>query len=50
MSEENKRVVLQFIEAMGTNNAELGAACLAPDACAMPRATASSPAGARPTR
>jgi ketosteroid isomerase-like protein len=32
MSEENKRVALQFIEAMSTGNPELGAACLAPDA------------------
>lgn len=32
MSEENKRIALQFIEAMSTGNAELGAACLAPDA------------------
>jgi ketosteroid isomerase-like protein len=31
MSEENKRVALQFIEAMSTGNPELGAACLAPD-------------------
>lgn len=35
MSEENKRVVLQFMEGMGTNNAELAAPCLAPDACAI---------------
>ena len=32
MSEGNKRVALQFVEAMSTGNAELGAACLAPDA------------------
>jgi ketosteroid isomerase-like protein len=35
MSEENKRVVLQFMEAMGTSNAELAEPCLAPDACAI---------------
>jgi len=35
MSEQNKRVVLQFMEGMGTNNAELAAPCLAPDACAI---------------
>lgn len=35
MSEENKRVVLQFMEAMGTNNAALAAPCLADDACAI---------------
>lgn len=32
MNDENKRVALQFVEAMSTGNAELGAACLAPDA------------------
>ena len=39
MSEDNtatnRRVVLQFMEGMGTNNAELAAPCLAPDACAI---------------
>ena len=35
MSEDNKRIVLQFMEGMGTNNAELAAPCLAPDACAI---------------
>jgi uncharacterized protein len=35
MSEENKRVVLQFMEGMGTNNAAMAAPCLAEDACAI---------------
>jgi uncharacterized protein len=35
MSEENKRVVLQFMEGMGTSNADLAAPCLAEDACAI---------------
>ncbi len=32
MSEQNKQVVLRFIEAMGKGNAEDAAPCLAPDA------------------
>jgi len=35
MSEQNKKVVLQFMEGMGTNNPELAAPCLAPDAAAV---------------
>ena len=32
MSEQNKRVVLQFIDAMGKSDAAAAAPCLAPDA------------------
>lgn len=35
MSEDNKRVVLQFMEAMSTGNAALGAPCITEDACAI---------------
>jgi len=35
MNEENKQVALRFMEAMGTNNPDLAAGCLAPDACAV---------------
>jgi ketosteroid isomerase-like protein len=35
MSEHNRKVVLDFIESMSTNNPELADACLAPDACAV---------------
>lgn len=35
MSEGNREVVLRFMEGMGTNNPELAASCLAPDACAV---------------
>lgn len=35
MSEDNKTVALRFMEAMGTNDPELAAACLAPHACAV---------------
>ncbi len=35
MSEQNKKVALRFMEAMGTNNPQLAAGCLAPDACAV---------------
>lgn len=35
MNEDNKRVVLRFMEAMGTGNAALAEPCLAPDACAI---------------
>jgi uncharacterized protein len=35
MSERNKQVALRFMEAMGTNNPELAAGCLTPDACAV---------------
>ena len=35
MNEQNKKVALQFIEAMGTSNPELADACLAPDAFAV---------------
>ncbi|MES2794240.1 MAG: hypothetical protein V4719_31795 [Planctomycetota bacterium] len=32
MSEANKEVVLKFIQAMGTNDPDTAATCLAPDA------------------
>ncbi|MBW8783377.1 MAG: nuclear transport factor 2 family protein [Novosphingobium sp.] len=35
MSEQNKDVVLKFMQAMGTNDPELAAACIAPDAQAV---------------
>jgi len=35
MSEHNKSVALKFMEAMGTNNPQMAAACLAPDAAAI---------------
>ena len=31
MSEDNRRIVLQFVEAMSTGDPELAAPCLAPD-------------------
>lgn len=35
MSEQNKEVALRFMKAMGTNDPELAAGCLAPDAFAV---------------
>jgi ketosteroid isomerase-like protein len=35
MSEQNKQVVLQFMEGMGSNNRAMADECLAPDACAI---------------
>lgn len=47
MNQQNKDVALQFMEAMGTNDPQLAAACLTPDACAVAKGFGKF-AGSRP--